>query len=63
MVFAEPDHEAVMHHQKPALLEAMEELELQESLNITAYEESVHQDAKTDRLIQIVPVYTELLQS
>ncbi|PKL25307.1 MAG: AAA family ATPase [Spirochaetae bacterium HGW-Spirochaetae-2] len=45
-----------------ALLDGMEELELQESWIITAYEEEEFEDAGTGRIIHVVPAYKWLLQ-
>jgi predicted AAA+ superfamily ATPase len=44
------------------LLDGMEELGLQESWIITAYEEEEFKDGKTGRIIHIVPAYVWLLQ-
>ena len=44
------------------LLDGMEELGLQESWIITAYEEEEYKDEKTGRMIHIVPAYSWLLQ-
>lgn len=44
------------------LLDGMEELGLQESWIITAYEEEEFKDEKTGRIIHIVPAYVWLLQ-
>jgi predicted AAA+ superfamily ATPase len=44
------------------LLDGMEELELQESWIITAYEEEEIRDTRTGRVIHIVPAYSWLLQ-
>ncbi len=44
------------------LLDGMEELDLQESWIITAYEEEEFKDEKTGRIIHIVPAYSWLLQ-
>ncbi len=45
-----------------ALLDGMEELGLQESWIITAYEEEEFKDEQTGRLIHVVPAYKWLLQ-
>jgi predicted AAA+ superfamily ATPase len=44
------------------LLDGMEEIGLQESWIITAYEEEEFKDEKTERIIHIVPAYSWLLQ-
>jgi hypothetical protein len=43
------------------LVDGMEELGLQESWIITAYEEEEFEDEKTGRIIHIVPAYSWLL--
>ena len=44
------------------LLDGMEELRLQQSWIITAYEEEEYEDKETGRVIHIVPAYTWLLR-
>lgn len=56
-------HSKTNQREMYALLEGMEELQLQESWIITAYEEYEYKDEETGRLIHIVPAYKWLLQS
>ncbi len=56
------NQEKTRERETGALVDAMNELQLQESWLITAYEEEEIKDSKTGRIIHVVPAYAWLLR-
>jgi len=56
------NQEKTRERETGALVDAMKELQLQESWLITAFEEEEIKDSKTGRIIHVVPAYAWLLR-